>query len=254
MRIFEDIKGKKVLITGADGGLGSSMAKLFSEYGAHVGLHCLEKNGKALLLLKEVQEKGGKAELFQADFLDSEARSKLVPAFIQQFGRIDVLINNAGAIYDYRHFSELPETSWEHTFNLNVKAPFYLTASTFSFMKEQKAGRVLNISSVNVKYGGSAKSMHYVAAKAALDNLTLGFAKEGAPYNILVNSIRCGFIDTPMRKNTAGYSEQDMQKRIALIPLKRIGQPIDIASMALFLASESANFITGEIFTVAGGD
>ena len=121
-------------------------------------------------------------------------------------------------------------------------------------MKEQKAGRVLNIISVNVKYGGSANSMHYVAAKAALDNLTLGFAKEGAPYNILVNSIRCGFIDTPMRKNTAGYSEQDMQKRIALIPLKRIGQPIDIASMALFLASESANFITGEIFTVAGGD
>lgn len=252
--MLEDIKGKKVLITGADGGLGSSMATLFAKYGASIGLHCLEKNEIVLQLLKEIEEKGGEAALFQVDFLDSQARSALIPSFIDRFGTIDVLINNAGAMFDYQHFSELPETSWECTFNLNVKAPFYLTASVFPYMKEQKSGRILNISSVNVKYGGSAKSMHYVASKAALDSLTLGFAKEGAFYNILVNSIRCGFIDTPMRNNTTGYSKEDMKKRIALIPLKRMGKPIDVASMALFLASESANFITGEIFTVAGGD
>ena len=121
-------------------------------------------------------------------------------------------------------------------------------------MKEHGGGRIINISSVNVKYGGSAKSMHYVASKAALDNLTLGFAREGAKYNILVNSIRCGLIDTQMRAKTEGYSEEDLKRRIDMVPLKRMGQPIDIARMALFLASEAGNFITGEIFTVAGGD
>ena len=96
--------------------------------------------------------------------------------------------------------------------------------------------------------------MHYVAAKAALENLTLGFAKEGAEHNILVNTVRCGVIDTPMRTRIAGYSEEDFQKRINLVPLKRAGKPQDIARMVLFLAAETGNFITGEIFTVAGGD
>lgn len=252
--IFKDIGNKKVLITGASGGMGTSMAKLFASYGACVGLHYRSGREKAMKLLKEIRENSGKAELFQGNLLDQSVRKNLVKSFVKIFGRIDVLINNAGAIYDYKHFSELDEKSWDCTFGLNVKAPFYLSASAFQHMKETGGGRIINISSANVKYGGSARSLHYNSSKAALDNLTIGFSREGAKYNILVNSIRCGVIDTPMRTKIKGYNESNFKKRIELIPLKRVGQPIDIARMVLFLASESGNFITGEIFTVAGGD
>lgn len=254
--MFEDIKNKKVLITGASGGMGSCMAKLFASYGARVGLHYIasEKN-EVIKLLKEIQEKlRGEAEIFQADFLDSQERKNLVKSFIKRFGGIDVLINNAGATYDYKNFSELSEKSWDNTFAVNVKAPFYLSGEAFNYMKKHGGGRIINISSINVKYGGSARSFHYCASKAALDALTIGFAHEGAKYNILVNSIRPGVIDTQARTKTKGYNEEDFRRRIKLIPLKRVGRPIDIAKMALFLASESANFATGAIFTIAGGE
>lgn len=252
--IFKDIENKKVLITGASGGIGVSMAKLFTIYGACIGLHYRSGEEEAIKLLREIRENSGKAELFQGNLLEQSVRKNLVKSFVKTFGGIDILINNAGAIYEYKHFSKLDEKSWDYTFNLNVKAPFYLSASAFQYMKENGGGRMINISSANVKYGGSAKSLHYSAAKAALDSLTIGFAREGAKYNILVNSIRCGVIDTKMHTKIKGYNETNFKKRIELIPLKRVGQPIDIARMALFLASESGNFITGEIFTVAGGD
>ena len=252
--MFEDIKNRRVLITGANGGIGSAIADLFADHGAKLGLHYRKNNEETEKMLNKIKNKTEQAKIFQADLLDTESRKNLIENFIKNFGGIDVLINNAGAIDDYKHFSELSEAAWQNTFDLNVKVPFYLSGEAFQYMKEHGGGRIINISSVNVKYGGSARSLHYVAAKAALENLGLGFAKEGAPYNILVNSIRCGVIDTPMRTKVAGYDEENFKKRINLIPLKRAGQPIDIARMALFLAAESGNFITGEVFTIAGGD
>lgn len=252
--MFEGIKGKRVLITGATGGIGSATASLFAEYGVRLGLHYGHNREKALALQKKIQDNGAEAEVFQIDLLDHVARKNLIPAFIKEYGGIDILINNAGASYDHAHFSELGEESFKKTFALNTEAPFYLTGDAFENMKGHGGGRIINISSVNVKYGGSARSFHYCAAKAALESLTIGFAREGAQHNILVNAIRCGYIDTPMRTTITGYSEADFQKRINLIPLKRMGEPLDIARMALFLASEAGNFITKEIFTVAGGD
>lgn len=248
-----DLKNKKVLITGASGGLGSEMARLFAQHGAHVGIH-YNRDAKGAASLQEALKASTKAEIFQGDLLDRKVRENLVDQFVKEFGGIDILINNAGASVQYQHFSELDEEAWDHTYTLNVKAPFYLMAKAFEHMKKQDGGRIINISSVNVKYGGSAMSLHYTSAKAALENLQKAFAKEGAKYNILVNSIRCGLIDTPMRTKIPGYNEENFLKRIQLVPLKRAGQPIDIARMAFFLAAESGNFITGETFTVAGGD
>lgn len=251
---LEGITGKRVLITGATGGMGTALVALFAEQGARVGLHYHENETEAKRLLTETKKKSPEAEMFRANLTDLKDIQKLLAAFLKNFGGIDILINNAGAVYDYAHFSELDERSWQNTFDLNAKAPFYLSGGVFDAMKKQGGGRIINISSVNVKFGGSEKSMHYVASKAALESITRGFARAGAKNNILVNAIRCGVIDTPMRTNVAGYNEQDFQKRIAMVPLGRAGKPIDVAQMTLFLASEAGNFITGEMFTVAGGD
>jgi len=254
--MFKDIEEKKVLITGASGGIGSEMARIFAEYGAFVGMHYSgdERGKNTLLKLKEeTKTDPEKMRLFPGDLLDSKIRSTLVESFVEAFGGIDILINNAGAMFDYKHFSELDEESWNKSFDLNTKAPFRLSISAFEYMK-QNGGKIINISSVHVKYGGSGKSLPYVASKAAMDSLTKGFAREGAQYNILVNSIRCGVIESPMHTKIPGYTEENLQKRIELILLKRSGKPKDIARMALFLASDAGNFITGQTISVSGGD
>ena len=252
MDILKELNNKRVLITGATGGMGIAMAKLFADHGARLGLHYAKNRKEALQLLKTVGNKT-EVKIFKANLIKSKEVIKLAKSFIKKFGGIDVLINNAGA-YDHIDFKLLDEKSWQNTFDLIVKAPFLLSRSAFDAMKEQGGGKIINISSVNVKYGGSGRSMHYIASKAALESITRTLAKEGAKYNILVNAIRPGLINTLMRAKMKGYNEEDFQKRIALVPLKRMGNPIDIARMALFLAAESGNFITGEIFTVAGGD
>ena len=252
--MFEDIKNKRVLITGSTGGMGIAIAMLFAEYGARIGLHYQKNRTGAQRLQKKLWEIGAEAEIFQADLLRTQASKNLVKSFIKKCGGIDILINNAGAVYDYENFKTLSETSWERTFDLNTKAPFYLSGEVFDSMKNHGGGKIINISSANAAYGGSAKSMHYVASKTALESITRGFANVGAVHNVLVNAIRCGVIDTGMNIKVGGYTKKDFLKRISMIPLKRAGTPLDIARMALFLTSEAGNFITGETFTVAGGD
>jgi NAD(P)-dependent dehydrogenase (short-subunit alcohol dehydrogenase family) len=134
---------------------------------------------------------------------------------------------------------------------LNAQAPFFLAQGAFRFMKNNGGGKIINISSISAKYGGSDRTLHYGASKAALEAINRGLAKAGAPHNILVNAIRAGFIDTPMHKK---LGRTNLEKRIHAIPLKKPGKAEDIARMALFLASEGGDFITGETFTVAGGD
>ncbi len=251
--MFEGIQGKRVLITGATGGIGSAIATLFAEYGAKLGLQYRTNRKEALRLTNDLR-KMTKAEAFRTDLLNTKQRDNLIASFKKKFGGIDILINNAGAANDYVDFGKLKERSFDGTFGLNVKVPFYLSGKAFGLMEKQGGGKIINISSVNVKYGGSAKSMPYVASKMALESITKGFSREGAKHNILVNAIRPGLIDTPMRNRVAGYTEKNFAERMALVPLGRAGTPLDVARMALFLAAETGDFITGEIFTVAGGD
>jgi len=248
---LEGIKKKKVLVTGASSGIGACIARLFASNGAFVGIHYRKSRNKAIGLKKDILKDGGEAEIYKADLLHSSSRRRAVPSFVKVFGGLDILINNAGGIYGFKDFLKLDEKSWDETFALNAKASFFLAKNAFYHMKRQKSGKIINISSISAKYGGSLKSMHYGAAKAALDAVTKGLAVAGAQYNISVNSIRGGFIDTPFHKK---IGRKNIKKRINLIPLKRAGKPIDIARMALFLASDAGDYITGEIITVAGGD
>jgi NAD(P)-dependent dehydrogenase (short-subunit alcohol dehydrogenase family) len=248
--MFKSIREKKVLITGATGGIGAIMALLFAEHGATLGLHYNSEKEKADLLSGEVEKHGVKVYLFQANLLE-ESGEALVDAFIDRFGGIDILINNAGAVFGFKDFLELDNKSWEKTFKLNAQAPFFMARRAFAHMKQNGGGKIINISSVAAKYGGSERSLHYGSAKAALEAETIGLARAGAKYGILVNAIRGGFIDTPFHHK---LGSKNIEKRVQLIPLKRAGQPEDVANMALFLTSECGDFITGEIMAVAGGD
>ena len=249
--VLFDIKGKRVLITGASTGIGACTAELFASHGANVGIHYNKSEAKANDVLQRIKRHGGDATVLQADLLNSISCTKLVDSFIDRFGGIDVLVNNAGGIYGFRHFLELDEKSWDDTFTLNVKSSFFIAKEAFSFMKAHGGGKIVNISSISAKYGGSENSMHYGAAKAALDAITKGLSRAGTENNILVNSVRAGFVDTPFHKK---IGRENIDDRIKLTPLKRAGEPIDIARMVLFLASEAGDYITGEVFTVAGGD
>lgn len=249
--MFEDIKGKKILVTGASSGIGASTAELFGSYGAFVGVHYRSNEKGAIDIVTRINKQGGKAEAFQGDLLLASVRAGLLKSFVSAFGSIDVLVNNAGGVYGAKHFLELDEESWDNTFALVAKASFFLAKDAFSYMKEHGGGRIINISSISAKYGGSPQTLHYGAAKSALDAITVGLAYAGAPYNILVNSVRGGFIDTPFHPK---MGRGNFEERIRMIPLKRAGQPIDIARMVLFLASEAGSYITREIITVAGGD
>lgn len=251
--MFEEIKDKKVLITGATGGIGSSMVELFSTYGAVVGIHYWQNKGKAKKLVTKFKRKSEKTKIFQANLLNSEDRKKLIDLFVKSFGGIDILVNNAGGIIGNRHFLDLDEDSWDATINLNLKTAFFLSREAFKIMKRQKSGKIINISSVAAKFGGSPSSLHYAAAKAGLEAITVGLAREGALYNILVNAIRPGVIDTHFHKKI-GRDSNKMKQRINLIPLGKMGKPEDIANMVLYLSSSYADFITGQIFTVSGGE
>jgi 3-oxoacyl-[acyl-carrier protein] reductase len=248
--MLESIKDKKVLITGASGGIGSCMALLFAEYGASVGIHYNAGEKESSLLVEKIKKMGVDGAAFQAD-LTKESSKSIIPSFINHFGGLDILINNAGAAIGPKDILDMDEDSWDKTFWLNTRAPFFLAQNAFKHMKENGGGKIINISSISVKYGGSSQTLHYGAAKSALETITLGLSKAGAKHNILVNTVRGGYIDTPMHQK---LGRKNPKERIEMIPLKRAGKPQDMAGMVLFLTSEAGNFITGETFTVAGGD
>lgn len=240
------LKNKKILITGASSGIGAEIAKRCAEEGAQVGIHFAENFQGAEELARQLSGLAS-VRTYQQNF--SKGVGELMSRFIADFGGIDVLVNNAGTI-DGKAFEEMTAADYDLIFNVNSKAPFILTQQAFTKMKEQKGGKIINISSFAVKYGmGRNKSVHYAASKATLEILTVALAKLGAEHNILVNAIRPGVIMTRLQKD-----RQDLKQVLQRIPVKRAGTPHDVAEMVVHLASDRGNFITGEIITIAGGE
>jgi 3-oxoacyl-[acyl-carrier protein] reductase len=245
------LRGKRILVTGASSGIGAAIAELLAAEGAEVGIHYHRNKAAAQKLIENIRAVGGRAEGFEADLLSADARSRLVPETIERLGGLDGLVNNAGAVIGPAPFLELDDTAWRQTFVLNVESPFFLSQAAFRHMQQAGGGRIVNISSVGVKFGGSPRTLHYSAAKSALETVTLGLAKAGAAHGVLVNAIRPGVIETPFH---GIKSRQEWEARVAQIPLKRPGTPLDVARMALFLLSASGDFITGQIIAVSGGE
>lgn len=236
---------KTILITGANSGIGLATTKLFLQKGYFVFAHYFSSNDKLKKLNRE------KLEMFQSDLSQPKNIAKVFSRCLQKCRKVDVLFNNAGNLSISKNIESIKLKDFDYALNVNLKAPFLLSQLALKHMKKSNGGRIINISSIGIKYGGNSISAHYTISKAAVEAMTISFAKAGAPYNVLVNAVRAGLTETNMLKSNPA---KDMKKRIDLIPLKRLANPKEIAESIYFLASKESSYVSGSILTVAGGE
>ncbi len=239
------------LIVGASGSIGSAVARQLASPGAHLGLHYRANLARAAALKSQLEAAGARCELMQSS-LDSEtACGALVETFVRHYGHIDGLALCAGTI-NWTNWRELSDNDWQRALFEHCLAPFYVARHAAAGMDQARAGRIVFLSSIAPKYGGSAETMHYAAAKAALEAAMRGLARQLAHTGIRINGVRAGFVDTPLHSH--GRTPQEITERIAKIPVGRAGTAEEVASAVAYLMSDSAGFINGELLAVAGGD
>ena len=239
---------KTVLITGASRGIGKEIAKLFAIENYNVVINYNNSEDKAIELLKEIRENGGNAIAVKADVSKTDEVIKMIEIINVEFGGVDVLVNNA-AIASQTLFTDITEIEWDKIFNINVKGTFNCTKAVLPKMLHQKKGKVINISSIWGITGASCE-VHYSTTKAAIIGFTKSLAKELGPSNITVNCVAPGVIDTEMNSKLSSETIENLKEET---PLGIIGKPIDVANTVLFLASDKANFITGQVISPNGG-
>lgn len=239
---------RAVLITGASSGIGAMTALEFARAGWRVLAQYRSSDEKARGLQQEIEAAGGECILVKADLETRPGIGRLMRA--GEAHAVDSLVNNAGTYRAGVHFSALGLDDLIATFTVNAFAPTLLACRFFRHMQERGFGRIVNVSSIAAKYGGSANSLHYGSSKRALEGLTKTLAKAGAEHNILVNTVRPGVIDTEFHKKFP----KDMTARIAMIPVKRMGRAEDVAGIIYYLGSERNDFITNQTIAVSGGE
>jgi 3-oxoacyl-[acyl-carrier protein] reductase len=247
--ICEDLKGRKVLVTGSSSGIGSATSVLFSEQGCFVGVHYFHTADGAEKILEQVK-KNSDGILLQADVCDEKQVEDMVEQFAKEAGGIDILVNNAGSLIDRQTFEAATLDYHEDVYATNVRNIFLATRAALPHLKKSK-GNIVNIGSVGGHTGGASGSGMYCGAKAAVAAETIGMAKEFAKYGIRVNSVLPGFIETRFHEQ---FSTAQRRKEVAQqTPLGRNGTAEDVAKAILFLASDAASFITAEYIAINGG-
>ena len=242
------LEGKNVIITGASRGIGKGIAEVFAKHGANIAFTYHSSDEKAKALEKELSVNGCKAKGYKSDASDFEAAQQLVKDVMDDFGSIDVLVNNAGITKDGLLMRMLEE-DFDSVMNTNMKSVFNMTKAVATPMLKAKSGSIINMSSV-VGITGNAGQANYAASKAAINGFTKSIALELGSRNIRCNAIAPGFIETEM---TEALGEETVKQWRAQIPLKRGGTPEDIANTTLFLASDLSSYVTGQVIHVCGG-
>lgn len=242
------LEGKVAIITGASRGIGSGIAKVFAQQGAHVAFTYSSSAESALVLQNELLALGVKAKGYQSNAGSFEEAQQLVDAVIADFGTVDVLINNAGITKD-NLLMRMSEEDFDKVIEINLKSVFNMTKAVQKIMLKNRYGAIVNMSSV-VGVKGNAGQANYAASKAGMIGFTKSIALELGSRNIRCNAIAPGFIETEM---TAKLNPDVVQGWRDSIPLKRGGTPDDVANACLFLASDMSAYVTGQVLNVDGG-
>ena len=244
------LKGKVAIITGAGQGMGESVAKLFSKEGAKVVVNDINEN-KAKMVAEEIRSEGEEALAIRADVTNRREVSRLVEKTVEEFGTVHILINNAGILRSSK-IEAISEEEWDLVLNINLKGTFLCSKAVLPIMKKNRYGRIVNFSSSAGRSVSTLGGIHYTAAKAGILGLTRQMAKEVAAFNINVNSVCPGLIDTEMVRDNC--PPERLRHYEESFPIPRLGRPEEVARLVLFLVSDSSSYITGASLDINGGD
>jgi len=250
--MYEDLKNKVVIITGARRGMGKADAILFAENGAKVCLADISQE-ECEKVADEIKKNGGEAMAVKCDVTNEKEVEAMVKKTVDKWGKLDILVNNAG-ICQFKPFLEMTEDEWKRTLDVNLKGYFLCAKAAAKEIIKNKSGAIVNIASIVMGQMGKGMAglAHYSASKGGIAALTKTLALELAPYNVRVNAIAPGAIDTPMA-SSAEMDPKMLEMTLAMIPLHRMGKAEEIANTVLFLSSEASSYITGSIVVVDGG-
>ena len=245
-----DLTDKIALVTGASRGIGAEIARQLAAAGATVIVNYNNSQQAAEQVVADIEAAGGKAVAAQADVSDFQQASALIKAIKKDFGRLDILVNNAGTTRD-NVIALMKEDDWDVVIKTNLKSAWNCSKAAARLMMRQRWGRIINISSVAGVYGNAGQS-NYAASKAGMIGLAKSLAKEIGPRNVTVNVIAPGFVPTDL----TNYLLEDEEVEKTIIEhtsVRRLGRPEDVAALALYLASNEAGFVTGQVIAVDGG-
>lgn len=249
--MLEDIKGKRVLVTGSSTGIGAAVARELGRLGARVAVHGNRNVSAAEEVAAAIDAAGGEAHVVSGDVTKSEAAPKLVADAVDKLGGLDVLINNAGSLIRRLSNADFEDELFDQVYDLNVRSIFNVTKAALPHLKQAGGGAVINTGSIAGRNGGAPGSVIYASAKAAVHSISRNMAKEFAPDNIRVNTVAPGFIETPFHAET---SEENRKGALSSIAQGRLGVAEDCVGAYVFLASDGmSGYITGQIIDVNGG-